>query len=99
MGIRWRAESFNDQRPKRADSAGSARSTEDRGAVASPTRGQRSRDRHQVERRDRDMGGLVAEAMRKVDSAVKLPVGYTMVWAAVQDQQRALARLTIMVRW
>jgi Cu/Ag efflux pump CusA len=45
------------------------------------------------------MGGLVAEAMRKVDSAVKLPVGYTMVWAAVQDQQRALARLTIMVRW
>src|SRR5262249_13888540 len=30
--------------------------------------------------RDRDMGSLVTEAMRKVNSAVKLPPGYSMVW-------------------
>ena len=48
--------------------------------------------------RDRDMGSLVAEAMRKVDSAVKLPPGYSMVWSGrFEDQQRALARLTIIV--
>src|SRR5262247_4024906 len=48
--------------------------------------------------RDRDMGGLVAEAMRKVDSAVKLPPGYSMVWSGrFEDQQRALARLYIIV--
>ena len=48
--------------------------------------------------RDRDMGGLVAEAMRKVDSAVKLPAGYSMVWSGrFEDQQRALARLYIIV--
>jgi len=31
--------------------------------------------------RERDMGGLVAEAMRKVEAAVKLPEGYWMVWS------------------
>jgi heavy metal efflux system protein len=48
--------------------------------------------------RDRDMGGLVAEAMRKVDAAVKLPQGYNMVWSGrFEDQQRALSRLYVIV--
>jgi len=48
--------------------------------------------------RGRDMGGLVAEAMRKVDAAVTLPEGYSMVWSGrFEDQQRALARLYVIV--
>ena len=48
--------------------------------------------------RERDMGSLVAEAMKKVDAAVKLPEGYRMVWSGrFEDQQRALARLYIIV--
>ncbi len=48
--------------------------------------------------RGRDMGGLVAEAMKKVDAAVTLPEGYRMVWSGrFEDQQRALARLYIIV--
>src|SRR5467141_746946 len=48
--------------------------------------------------RERDMGSLVSEAMRKVDAAVKLPEGYHMVWSGrFEDQQRALARLYVIV--
>jgi heavy metal efflux system protein len=48
--------------------------------------------------RERDMGSLVAEAMRKVNAAVPLPEGYTMVWSGrFEDQQRALARLYVIV--
>jgi heavy metal efflux system protein len=48
--------------------------------------------------RDRDMGGLVAEARRKVEAAVTLPDGYQMVWSGrFEDQQRALARLYVIV--
>ena len=48
--------------------------------------------------RERDRGGLVAEAIRKVEGAVKLPQGYRMVWSGrFEDQQRALARLYIIV--
>jgi cobalt-zinc-cadmium resistance protein CzcA len=48
--------------------------------------------------RGRDMGGLVAEAMRKVHAAVELPNGYRMVWSGrFEDQQRALARLYVIV--
>jgi heavy metal efflux system protein len=48
--------------------------------------------------RERDMGSLVAEAMPKVDAAVKLPAGYRMVWSGrFEDQQRALAKLAIIV--
>ncbi len=48
--------------------------------------------------RERDMGGLVAEAMRKVEAAVQLPEGFRMVWSGrFEDQQRALARLYIIV--
>src|SRR5207244_13316759 len=45
-----------------------------------------------------DMGGLAAEAVRKVEGAVKLDEGYRMVWSGrFEDQQRALARLYIIV--
>jgi len=48
--------------------------------------------------RGRDMGGLVAEAMRKVDASVRLPAGYRMIWSGrFEDQQRALARLYLIV--
>ncbi len=48
--------------------------------------------------RERDMGGLVTEAMQKVDAAVKVPPGYRMVWSGrFEDQQRALGRLYIIV--
>ncbi len=48
--------------------------------------------------RDRDMGSLVNEAMAKVTAAVTLPPGYRMVWSGrFEDQQRALARLYIVV--
>src|SRR3989442_8773957 len=44
------------------------------------------------------MGSLVAEAMAKIDAAVKLPEGYQMVWSGrFEDQQRALARLYVIV--
>jgi cobalt-zinc-cadmium resistance protein CzcA len=47
--------------------------------------------------RDRDMGGLVAEAMQKM-KAVTMPQGYRMVWSGrFEDQQRALARLYVIV--
>jgi len=48
--------------------------------------------------RERDMGSLVAEAIKKVEGAVKLPEGYQLVWSGrFEDQQRALARLYIIV--
>jgi cobalt-zinc-cadmium resistance protein CzcA len=48
--------------------------------------------------RERDMGGMVAEAMRKIDATVQLPAGYQMVWSGrFEDQQRALARLYVIV--
>ncbi|HKA58976.1 MAG TPA: efflux RND transporter permease subunit, partial [Gemmatimonadales bacterium] len=48
--------------------------------------------------RERDMGGLVAEAMQKIAATVKLPEGYRMIWSGrFEDQQRALARLYVIV--
>jgi cobalt-zinc-cadmium resistance protein CzcA len=48
--------------------------------------------------RERDMGSMVAEAMRKINASVKLPAGYQMVWSGrFEDQQRALGRLYIIV--
>jgi heavy metal efflux system protein len=48
--------------------------------------------------RDRDMGSLVTEAMQKVGASVRLPEGYRMAWSGrFEDQQRALARLYIIV--
>jgi heavy metal efflux system protein len=41
---------------------------------------------------------MVAEAMQKVQAAVRLPEGYQMVWSGrFEDQQRALGRLGIIV--
>jgi cobalt-zinc-cadmium resistance protein CzcA len=48
--------------------------------------------------RERDMGSMVAEAMKKVEAAVKLPEEYRIVWSGrFEDQQRALARLYVIV--
>jgi heavy metal efflux system protein len=48
--------------------------------------------------RDRDMGGLVSEAMPKVAAALRLPEGYSIIWSGrFEDQQRALARLYVIV--
>jgi len=48
--------------------------------------------------RGRDMGSLVAEAMQKVKAAVTIPPGYQVVWSGrFEDQQRALARLYVIV--
>jgi heavy metal efflux system protein len=48
--------------------------------------------------RDRDLGGAVAEAQRRIAERVKLPGGYRIVWAGeFQDLQSAQARLAIIV--
>lgn len=44
--------------------------------------------------RGRDMGSVIAEAQQKVDKAVQLKKGYTMVWQGdFENQQRATKRL------
>jgi cobalt-zinc-cadmium resistance protein CzcA len=46
----------------------------------------------------RDIGSFVAEAQRKIDSAVKLPPGYIMTWGGqFENQQRAMKRFAIVV--
>lgn len=48
--------------------------------------------------RGRDMGSTVAEAQKKVNAAVRLPKGYSMVWQGdFENQQRASHRLSIVV--
>ncbi|SDS53973.1 CusA/CzcA family heavy metal efflux RND transporter [Opitutus sp. GAS368] len=48
--------------------------------------------------RDRDLGSLVAEALRKVDATVQLPPGYRMEWTgSFENQQRAQKRLLVIV--
>jgi cobalt-zinc-cadmium resistance protein CzcA len=48
--------------------------------------------------RDRDLGGAVAEAQRRIDENVKLPTGYRIIWAGeFQDLQNAQARLAVIV--
>ena len=48
--------------------------------------------------RDRPLVTAVQEAQQKVNAAVKLPPGYKLVWAgSFEDQQRAMARLEIIV--
>lgn len=47
---------------------------------------------------DRDIGGLVQEAKRKIDSAVKLPPGYLIKWGGqFENQQRAMKRFAIVL--
>ena len=38
--------------------------------------------------RDRDLGGTVEEAIKKVNAAVKLPPGYTIDWAGEYESQK-----------
>ncbi len=48
--------------------------------------------------RGRDMGSVVADMQRLVDTSVKLPAGYTVVWSGeFENQQRAMARLSWVV--
>ena len=48
--------------------------------------------------RQRDMGSFVAEAQRKVASAVALPEGYSVLWGGeFENQQRAMARLRLVI--
>ena len=48
--------------------------------------------------RDRDLGGAVAEAQRRIAANVKLPGGYRIVWAGeFEDLQNAQARLAVIV--
>lgn len=48
--------------------------------------------------RGRDMGGMVAEAQRKVAASLQLPEGYRLVWSGrFEDQQRAMRRLELIV--
>ena len=44
--------------------------------------------------RGRDMGSTIAEAQKKVNKVLKLPLGYSIVWAGdFENQQRASKRL------
>jgi cobalt-zinc-cadmium resistance protein CzcA len=46
----------------------------------------------------RDLGGFVAEAMQRIDAAVKLPPGYLISWGGqFENQQRAMNRFAIVV--
>src|SRR2546427_702687 len=48
--------------------------------------------------RGRDMGSLVAEMQQQVRAEVALPPGYFITWGGeFEDQQRAMARLTVIV--
>jgi cobalt-zinc-cadmium resistance protein CzcA len=48
--------------------------------------------------RGRDLGGAVEEAIKKVDTQVKLPAGYHINWAGeYESQQRAARRLAIII--
>ena len=48
--------------------------------------------------RGRDLGSLVAEGQKKVESAVKLPPGYHLEWTgAFENQRRATRRLTVVL--
>jgi cobalt-zinc-cadmium resistance protein CzcA len=48
--------------------------------------------------RGRDLGSTVEEAMRRVNSQVKLPQGYTLDWAGeYESQKRANRRLSIVI--
>src|SRR5581483_2349201 len=46
----------------------------------------------------RDMGGVVAEMQQKVNASVQMPPGYYTVWGGeFENQQRAMARLELIV--
>jgi heavy metal efflux system protein len=48
--------------------------------------------------RDRDLGGAVAEAQRRIAQNVKLPSGYRLIWAGeFEDLENAKARLEVII--
>ena len=47
--------------------------------------------------RGRDLGSTVEEAMKKVNAAVKLPVGYTIDWAGEYESQKRSERRLLLV--
>lgn len=48
--------------------------------------------------RDRDLGSMVAEAQKKVESSVKLPPGYRTEWTgSFESEQRAEKRLLVII--
>ena len=52
----------------------------------------------QMDVRRRDVGGFVTDAEAAIRSALQLPVGYYLEWGgAFENQQRALARLSLIV--
>lgn len=47
---------------------------------------------------NRDLGGFVDEAMSKIDSTVKLPEGYYLVWGGqFANMERAMAQLMVII--
>lgn len=47
---------------------------------------------------DRDLGGFVAEAQKKIRQNVSIPAGYTLDWGGqFENMQRAMARLMIII--
>ena len=47
---------------------------------------------------DRDIGGFVEEARRRIDAAVELPPGYFITWGGqFENQQRAMRRFAVVV--
>jgi Cu/Ag efflux pump CusA len=48
--------------------------------------------------RNRDLGSFIAEAQQRVNAAVKLPVGYDLLWGGeFENQERAMKRLTLVL--
>lgn len=70
--------------------------TETKGAPVIHRENMRRRAAIRFNIRGRDMGGLVAEAQRKVAKTVKLPEGYSIVWSGqFESQERAMKRLAL----
>ncbi|HEX4422503.1 MAG TPA: CusA/CzcA family heavy metal efflux RND transporter [Kofleriaceae bacterium] len=48
--------------------------------------------------RNRDLGSVIADARRRVDASVALPVGYDMTWGGeFENQERAMKRLALVL--
>jgi cobalt-zinc-cadmium resistance protein CzcA len=47
--------------------------------------------------RERDLGGTVEEAIKKVNASVKLPIGYTLDWSGEYESQKRSERRLLLV--
>ena len=47
--------------------------------------------------RERDLGGTVEEAIKKVDASVKLPIGYTLDWSGEYESEKRSERRLLLV--